>query len=334
MPSRLGTAVCADPAAGGRPLVTLEDVREARRRIGDRVHTTPVFGSESLQRELGMPLAFKAELFQKTGSFKPRGALHKISRLSDAEKRRGLVTISAGNHAAALAYAGAAEGVACTVVMPENANPTKVRATQAYGARVVLHGDAAGAFARAHEIEKQEGLVFVHPFDDPHIVAGAGTVGLECVEQVPDLGAVVVPVGGGGLIAGVATAVRALRPKTRVYGVEPDGAASMVQSLREGHAVHLERVSTVADGLAPPMAGELNFDIVRRLVEDVVTVTDEQILEAMRLVMTRLKLAVEPSGAAGLAALVSGALRPPADGRVVVLLSGGNVDLQRLKSLL
>jgi threonine dehydratase len=315
-------------------MVTLDDVRAARERIAGSVHVTPVFGSTTLERELGLRLAFKAELFQKTGSFKPRGALNKIFRLGPAERARGLVTTSAGNHAAALGYAASAQGVACTVVMPHTANPTKVRACEAYGAHVILHGDVSEAFARAHELERDEGLVFVHPFDDPHIVAGAGTLGLELVEQVPDLQAVIVPVGGGGLIAGVATAVKALLPHVRVYGVEPEGAASMVKSLREGHAARLEKVSTVADGLAPPMAGELNYEIVRRLAEDVVTVSDEQIIDAMKLAFTRLKLAVEPAGAAGLAALVSGAVRPRVDGRVVVVLSGGNLDMQRLKTLL
>ena len=319
-----------DAAAG----ITLEDLEEARRRIAGRVHVTPVLTSQSLGRELGVPLALKAELFQKTGSFKPRGALHKLSRLSAAEKARGLVTISAGNHAAGLAYAAATEGVACTVVMPAAANPTKVRATEAYGARVVLHGDASEAFRHAHELESELGLTFVHPFDDAHVVAGAGSLGLEIVEQVPDVGAVVVPIGGGGLIAGVATAVKLLRPAARVYGVEPEGAASMVESLKAGRAVRLERVETIADGLAPPMAGELNYAIVRRLVEAVVTVSDAQIVDALRLLMTRCKLVVEPSGAAALAALVTGAVRPPRGGTVVVVVSGGNVDLERLKGLL
>ena len=176
--------------------ISLEDLREARRRIAGRLHVTPVFGSESLGRQLGVRLAVKAELFQKTGSFKPRGALHKLSRLTAAEKQRGLVTTSAGNHAAGLAFAAATEGVACTVVMPENANPTKVRATQAYGAEVVLHGDVGDAFRRAHELEAERGLTFVHPFDDRHVIAGAGSLGLELVEQVPGLDAVVVPIGG------------------------------------------------------------------------------------------------------------------------------------------
>ena len=315
-------------------LVAPARIIEARQRIAGRAHVTPILRSTSLGRELGIELFLKAELFQKTGSFKTRGVLNKLARLSADEKERGLVTISAGNHAAAIAWAAAAAGVACTVVMPAQANPTKVRVTRAYGAEVVLHGDAAQAFARCSELARERSLCFVHPFDDPDIVAGHGTAGLECVEQVPDLDVVVVPVGGGGLISGIATAVKHLRPAARVAGVEPEGAAALWQSLQVGRPVHLDRIETVADGLAPPMVGELNFEIARRYVDTVVKVTDAQILDAMRLLMTRCKLVVEPAGAAGFAALSSGVLKVRPGEKVVVVLSGGNVDLERLKNLL
>lgn len=315
-------------------LVTPADILAARQRIASGIHVTPMLRSSSLGRELGIELFLKAELFQKTGSFKVRGVLNKLSRLDAAQKARGLVTISAGNHAAAIAWASAGAGVACTVVMPAHANPTKVRVTRAYGAEVVLHGDSAQAFARCSELAEERHLCFVHPFDDPDIVAGHASAGLECVEQVPDLDLVVVPVGGGGLISGIATAVKHLRPAARVVGVEPEGAAALWESRRTGKPVHLDRVDTVADGLAPPMVGDLNFAIAQRYVDDVVKVTDAQIIDAMRLLMTRCKLVVEPAGAAGFAALRSGAVKAPAGAKVVVVVSGGNVDLERLKTLL
>jgi threonine dehydratase len=290
--------------------------------------------SSALGAELGVELFLKAELFQKTGSFKVRGALHKISRLGADDRRRGLVTISAGNHAAALAYAAATAGVACTVVMAADANPTKVRAARSYGAEVVLHGDVRQAFERCHQLERERGLLFIHAFDDPQIVAGAGSLGIECVEQVPDVDVVVVPVGGGGLISGVAVAVKHLRPEARIYGVEPEGAAAMWKSLQEGRPATLDHIETIADGLAPPMAGTLNFEIVRRQVDEVVKVSDAQILAAMRDLMTRCKLMAEPSGAAALAALQAGVLPTSPGQRVVAVVSGGNVDLAQLRVLL
>ncbi len=315
-------------------MIGLADIRAARERIAAEVHVTPMLGSSSLGRRLGVELHLKAESFQRTGSFKVRGALHKVSRLSSADKARGLITISAGNHAAALAYAATAAGVRCTVVMPAQANPTKVRATQAYCAEVVLDGDVQQAFERCHALEKEKGLLYVHAFDDAEIVAGAGTLGVECVEQVPDLDVVLVPVGGGGLISGVALADRELRPRARVYGVEPEGAAVMWESLRAGHPVRVDKLATVADGLAPPMVGELNYGVVQRCVDAVVKVSDTEILDALRLLLARCKLVVEPAGAAGLAALLTGRIPTQAGDKVVVVLSGGNVDLEQLRGWL
>ncbi len=305
-------------------------VLAARERIGRLVHRTPMLTSASLGARFGVELFLKAELFQKTGSFKARGALHKVACLTAAQRERGLVTISAGNHAAALAFAAATRDVRCTVVMPGNANPTKARAARGYGARVVLHGTVQEAFARCHEIEAAEGLQYIHAFDDEQIVAGAGSLGLECIEQCPQADVIIVPIGGGGLISGVCVGARHLRPQVRIYGVEPEGAAVMWKSLQEGHAARLERLDTIADGLAPPMAGELNFEIVRTHVEDVVRVRDEQILAAMRDLMTRAKLLAEPAGAAGLAALQSGAVPVSPGEKVIVIVSGGNLDLAQL----
>lgn len=315
-------------------MVEAQEVLAARERIASLVHTTPMLTSKSLGAPHGVELFLKAELFQKTGSFKARGALHKVSRLTQAQRERGLLTISAGNHAAALAFAAAARGVACTVVMPGNANPTKARAARGYGAEVILHGNVPEAFERCHELEEERQLQFIHAFDDPQIVAGAGSLGLECVEQCPGVDVVVVPVGGGGLISGVAVGVKHLRPEARIYGVEPEGAAVMWKSLQEGRAARLDHLDTVADGLAPPMAGELNFQIVRHYVEDVVRVSDAQILAAMRDLMSRAKLCAEPAGAAGLAALQAGAVPVSPGDKVVVIVSGGNVDLAQLPAWL
>jgi threonine ammonia-lyase medium form len=313
---------------------TLDQIGSARERISHQVHVTPVTTARLLGRDAGIELLLKCENFQKTGSFKARGALNKVSLLGDTGRERGVVTVSAGNHAQALAWAARTVGVRATVVMPANASRAKADASSAYGAEVVRHGTAFEAFDRARQLATERGLIFVHPFDDDEIMAGAGTAGLEILEQVADLDAVIVPVGGGGLIGGIAAAIKQVRPSVRVYGVEPRGAAAMRASLDSGHAVRLDRVETIADGLAAPMAGALNYDIVRRYVDDVVLVTDEEITSALRALLSRAKLVAEPAGAAAVAALLEHKLplRPAA--RVVAVVSGGNVDLARLKELL
>lgn len=315
-------------------LVALPAIEEAARIISGRVHRTPLVSSRSIARRVadgsrGHPgrLLLKAENLQKTGSFKVRGVLNRIRSLDADQRRRGLVTISAGNHAAALAWAAAAEGVPCTVVMPEGAEPAKVEASRGYGADVVLHGDVGAAFEECFRIREERGLTFIHPFDDPAVLAGAGTVGLEIMDDAPETDVVVVPVGGGGLISGVAAAVRARRPGARIYGVEPEGAPGLRRALDAGGVVRLERVDTVAGGLAPPFAGALALEHARALVEDVVLVSDAAILDALRFVLERAKLLVEPSGAAGVAALVEGRIPVAAEETVVVVLSGGNTSL-------
>ena len=312
--------------------VTLDDVRAAGRVVAPHLHRTPLLSSATLGRRLGASAWLKAELFQKTGSFKPRGALNRLNALTAHELKQGVISVSAGNHAQGLAYAARMLGAKATVVMPADANPLKVEATRGYGAEVVLHGTVKEVFARARELERERGLVFVHPFDDPWVVAGQGTVGLEIVEDLPEVGTVVVAVGGGGLLSGVAVAVKALRPQTLVVGVEPEGAAAMRRSLDLGRAVRLDSVSTLADGLAAPMAGELNYALVRALVDDVVVVKDDDILEGLRFLYTYAKLAAEPAGAAAVGALLAGkiAVKPP----VVAIVSGGNVDPARLKAWL
>lgn len=315
-------------------MVTLEDVQAARRVIAGKAHRTPLIGSAALSARLGVPLYLKLENWQKTGSFKPRGVLNKIAALSAAERERGLITASAGNHAQALAWAAGAEEVPCTVVMPAAAPATKVAATQGYGATVVLEPDRLALFTRANALAAEHGYTFVHPFDDPAIAAGQGTIGLEILEDLPEVGTVVVPIGGGGLIAGIALALKSRRPGVRVVGVEPEGANKMWRSRREGHPVHLERIQTIADGLSAPFAGELTFALVQQYVDDLVLVSDDDIRRAMFLILERCKVLAEPAGAAALAALLTGAATVTPDAPVVAIVSGGNTDIAGLGKLL
>jgi threonine dehydratase len=259
--------------------------------------------------------------------------LHRIRALSEDERQRGVITISAGNHAQAVAWAASAVGVASTVVMPDAASKTKALASQGYGAEVILHGNPAEAFQKAFELAEERNLTFVHPFDDEHVVAGHASCMLEVLEDLPDAATVVAPVGGGGLASGLAVAIEATAADVALWCVEPVGAAAMHQSFQEGHAVHLDTVSTVADGLKAPMAGELNYEILRRTASGVALVDDAAIVRAMRLLLERTKLLAEPAGAAGLAAVLEGAVPHPR-GPLVVLVSGGNVDAELLGRLL
>ncbi len=316
-------------------MITLDDVYAARSVIGDRLHRTPLLSARSLGALAGVDVMVKAELLQRTGSFKPRGVLTKLASLTPEERRRGVIGISAGNHAQALAYGAAAEGVAATVVMPSTASTAKVEATRSYGAEVILYGaNTIEAFAHYDRLLEERGLVPVHPFDDPYIMAGQGTVGLEVIEDWPEVEAVIVPVGGGGLLGGIAVAIKEQRPNVRMVGVEPEGAAAMSAALAAGAPVRLSSVSTIADGLAAPFAGPLTLEAAQRYVDDVVTVPDEEIAHALRLVLERTKLQVEPAGAAGMAALLTGVVGVRAGAKVVVLLCGGNIDRARLKELL
>jgi threonine dehydratase len=314
--------------------VSMQGVRRAAADNRDVLHSTPIVRTTALGRMAGCELFLKLECFQKTGSFKPRGALHNMRALPAADRRRGVVTISAGNHAQGVAFAGSVLGIPTTVVMPENASPAKVEAARGYGARVVLHGDVEAAFVRLEEIRRDEGLAYVHAFDDPRTVEGQATLGLEICEDAPEFDAIVVGIGGGGLISGVAFAVKSLRPQARVIGVEPEGAAAMRNSRAAGRPVRLDRIDTIADGLAPPFVGDLNFAICRDRVEDVVLVSDHEIGAAVRMLLERCKVLAEPAGAAALAALLEGRIDLPAGARVVCVVSGGNFDRKRLKEIL
>jgi len=315
-----------------RDLIQLGDIHAAWERIHRQVHRTPTLPSRQLGRRFGVKLFFKAELFQKTGSFKVRGVLNKLHGLSPQKRGRGFVSMSAGNHAAALAWASSLIGAPSAIVMPEGAARSKLDATRGYGGEVVLtRGDLMEV---CNAVRDERGMTMVHPFDDPAIMAGHGTMGLEIVEDLPDVDLLIVPVGGGGLISGTAAAVKALAPNVRIVGVEPVGAEAMTRGLAAGRPVQVERPPTIADGLAAPFAGEHTLRHVQELVDDVVLVSDTSIAEALRLIMTRTKLAAEPSGAAALAALLEGKVDLTRARRVVCVISGGNVDLDVLKGLL
>jgi threonine dehydratase len=305
--------------------VTLDEVEAARRAIGGRLHRTPMFSSRLLSEATGARASLKAELFQRTGSFKPRGVLTNLAGLSADEKARGVIGISAGNHAAALAYGAALEGISALLVMWQGASEAKIEATRAYGAEVDLTASGPGeAFERLEELIAGSGRTLVHPFDSPATIAGQGTVGLEIAEDVPDAAVLVVPIGGGGLIAGVATAVKGLKPSARVIGVEPEGSNAMTLALEAGEPVRLDPVS-VADGLNAPFAGMHTLPIVRGLVDEVVLVSEDEIAGAMRFLHARAKLACEPAGAAATAALLAGKVAHEQGESVVAVVSGGNV---------
>ncbi len=315
-------------------LPSIDDIRAAAGRVAPHLHRTPLCGSETLSRACGYEVVLKCENLQKTGSFKPRGAINRIATLDADSAARGVITISAGNHAQGVAYAAARLGVKAVVVMPEAAVASKVAATRGYGAECVLHGDVHAAFEKLEELRRERGLSLIHPFDDAMLIAGHGTVGLEMHEDGGSFDAVITGIGGGGLIAGVATALRSLAPATRVFGVEPEGAATMSAAIAAGKVVRLEHLETIADGLAPPFVGERNLAVARDAVEEVITVSDADIRGAMALLLERCKLLVEPAGAAAVAALLGGRVPLPPGGRVGVVLSGGNVDVGRLAELL
>jgi threonine dehydratase len=310
------------PAGSDPDLVTLEEVQEAGRRVAGVLRPTPVDRSDTLSRIADRPILLKPEHRQRTGSFKIRGAYNRISRLDPG---CAVVAGSAGNHAQGVALAASLTGHHATIFMPSSAPLPKVEATRSYGAEVVLGGDAVDdCIQRAQRFATERGAVFVPPFDDPLIIAGQGTVGLELAEEAPEAETVVVSVGGGGLISGIATALAGLRPEVRVVGVEAAGAASMRASLDADRCVRLDRLATMADGIALKSPCPLTLAHVKAHVDDMLTVTEEEISQAVLLLLERAKAVVEPSGAATLAAVLSG--RVPGSGPVVTVLSGGNVD--------
>lgn len=313
-------------------VLSLDAILAAATRLSGKVHRTPILASRSIGDRLHRRIYLKAELFQRTGSFKIRGVLNTLGDLTPDALSRGLISMSAGNHAQALACGAGLCGTRATVVMPARAVPGKIEATRGYGGEVVLtDGDL---MERVETLGAERGLTLVHPFDDMRIMAGHGTVGLEILDEIADPDAVVVPIGGGGLIGGVAAAIKQRNPRTRVVGVEPRLADAMSRALAAGQPVPIGHPETVADGLAAPFAGARNLAQVQRFVDDVVRVDEASIVEALRWLVTRTKLAAEPSGAAPLAALLEEAPALRGMHQVVCVVSGGNVDPARLAALI
>jgi threonine dehydratase len=311
---------------------TSEVWAEARRRVSAHAHHTPILTSRLLSHETGYDVHLKAEMFQRTGSYKIRGPLNKLLELTPEERQRGVICSSAGNHAQGVALAAKIYGIRAVVAMATNATPSKVAATKAYGAEVVLHGSIWDeANERAKELIAECGYTYVHPFDDYDHMAGQGTLGHEVMDDVPDVDVLVVPIGGGGLISGVSMAVKARNPKVRVIGVESSGAPGMKNSVQADHVVTLPSVDCIIDGLRVKRVGEKTFEVVRRFVDDIVTLPDSDIFDSVRWVMSHCKLVIEGAAAAPVAALRHGLIKAPKGAKVVCVLSGGNVNLDPLK---
>jgi threonine dehydratase len=310
------------------------DFEAAYARVSPHIHHTPLLTSRILSEATGFDVRLKAELFQRTGSYKIRGPLNKFTYLTDEERRRGVVCSSAGNHAQGVALAAKIHGIKAVVCMAENATPSKIEATKAYGAEVVLHGTIWDeANEKAKELVRDRGLTYIHPFDDMQLIAGQGTVGLEIVRDWPEVDVVVVPIGGGGLISGISMAVKAYRPSARIIGVESSGAPGMHDSVRAGQVVTLDRVDCNIDRLRVKRVGETSFEVVRRFVVEIESLPDAQIFEAMLWIMGHAKLVVEGAAAAPVGALLQGLVKAPKGSKVVCVLSGGNVNLDQLKGL-
>jgi len=318
-----------DSKLPGRP-----EFDAARRRVSEHAYHTPLLTSRTLSATTGFDVRLKAEMFQRTGSYKIRGPLNKFPQLTPEQKSRGVICSSAGNHAQGVALAAAIHGIKAVVVMATNATPSKIAATRGYGAEVVLHGTIWDeANERAKELVRDRGLTYIHPFDDLQLIAGQGTVGLEILADWPEADVLVVPIGGGGLISGISLAARTIKPGIRVIGVESSGAPGMQRSVAAGHPVTLDRVDCVIDGLRVRRVGDHNVEIVRRAVDEIVTLPDEEIFEAMLWIMQHSKLVVEGAAAAPVAALLKGLITAPAGAKVVCVLSGGNVGLEQLRGL-
>ena len=324
-------------AVGGPPraalTLTLQDFIDARARIAPHIKRTPLLTSRQLSELTGYEVRLKAENFQTVGSYKIRGPLNKFAQMPEEQKRRGVVCSSAGNHAQGVALAARIYGIRAVVCMAANATPAKIAATRGYGAEVVLHGSIWDeANEKAKELVRDEGLTYVHPFDDAQLIAGQGTLGLEIVQDWADVDAIIVPIGGGGLISGVSMVAKSFNPKIRVIGVESSDGPAMKASIDAGSLQTID-CRTVIDGLRVRRAGELNFSVVQRFVDEIVTLPDGEIFDAMLWVMERCKLVVEGAAAAPVAALMRGLVKLPAGSRVVAVMSGGNVNLDQLRTL-
>jgi threonine dehydratase len=316
-------------------IVSLKDIKQARATLAGVIHATPLQFSQTFSDLSGNNVYLKPENLQKTGSFKIRGAYNKIINLSEAEKARGVVAFSAGNHGAGTAYAAQKAHIPATVVMPENPVPSKKRAiTDMYGARAIEHGtDSITMFKKALQLHEEEGLAMIHPFDDLYTIAGQGTISLEILEELPELDAIIVPVSGGGLISGVAAAAKEIKPSIKIIGVNTEGATAMYSSLQAGYPVEVEKVETIADGLMAKKPGELTFAHTQKYVDDLVLVSEEEIANAVAFLAERTKLVVEPSGAAATAALLNHHTGIK-NKNIAVMVSGGNISFELYQSLI
>ncbi|NLV09033.1 threonine ammonia-lyase [Halomicrobium sp. HM KBTZ05] len=316
-------------------MLAFDDVLAARDRVAETARHTPLDYSHTFSSMTGADVHLKLELFQRTGSFKIRGATNRIATLSASEREAGVVTASAGNHAQGVALAATRIGVDSTIVMPERAPVSKVQATENYGGRVVLHGrDYDAAAQKAHEIERESGRTYVHAFDDEMVMAGQGTIGLEIYEDLPGVDTVIVPIGGGGLISGIATALKGQDDDVRVIGVQAEGASSVAESLEKGHRIERDSVQTIADGIATRTVGDRTFEVIEERVDEVVTVSDPEIAVALTTLLERSKTLAEGAGAVPLAALLEGKFDYEDDETIVPTLCGGNIDLNTLTNVI
>ncbi len=308
---------------------TYDDILKANAAKSEKIRKTPIVYSPTFSELSKSKVYLKSEFQQKTGAFKIRGAYHKILSLTDEEKQKGVIAASAGNHAQGVAYAANAEKIKCTILMPKNASPAKVSATKGYGAKVILEGtNYDEASAKAKEIAKETGAILIHAFDDPEIIAGQGVIGLEILEEMPDVEEVYVPIGGGGLAAGVLIAIKTTHPNVKVIGVQSRSFPSMYESWKKGSITSVGGARTIADGISVKVPGQTTFSIINELIDDIVLVDDSEIIKAIFLLMERMKVVIEPAGAVGLAYLIS--QKPSPGKKVVSILAGGNIDMYLL----
>ena len=309
-------------------MINIADIRKAYSNISSNIHRTPISTSTYLSQKFNSNFFFKQELFQKTGSFKIRGVLNKLSSLTSDQLQNGVISLSSGNHAQAVAYGSKIYNISSTIVMPTYSTKSKIEATKGYGAKVIITDE--DLITVVNEIQKETNATLIHPFDDDHIIAGQGTLGLEITEDMPDIDHIFTAIGGGGLISGICIAMKAHNPKIKIIGIEPEGADGMRQSLEKRKPVTLDSINTIADGLSAPFIGKRNFEIVQKHIDQLITVSDKEIIETMWLIFERTKLFVEPSAAAGLAPILFDKYKLPINSKAMFILCGGNIDKEKL----
>ena len=309
-------------------MINIADIRKAYSNISSNIHRTPISTSTYLSQKFNSNFFFKQELFQKTGSFKIRGVLNKLSSLTSDQLQNGVISLSSGNHAQAVAYGSKIYNISSTIVMPAYSTKSKIEATKGYGAKVIITDE--DLISVVNKIQKKTNATLIHPFDDDYIIAGQGTLGLEITEDMPDIDHIFTTIGGGGLISGICIAMKAHNPKIKIIGIEPEGADGMRQSLEKKKPVTLDSINTIADGLSAPFIGKRNFEIVQKHIDQLITVSDKEIIESMWLIFERTKLFVEPSAAAGLAPILFDKYKLPINSKAMFILCGGNIDKEKL----